>query len=197
MTTENNSFIELGYLENPAICDLLINLHKQSDSKGPPYFVANGVNVKCDPSKKDSTDFTVYDHNEYEEIKVYIEQLQVLVEKYIEKYKYCNSGNPWAIIEPINIQHYAPGQGYHAWHYERTTNDVPYATRHLVFMTYLNDVTDAGETEWFYQNLKIQPRKGLTVLWPVDWTHTHRGVTSPTQEKYIITGWFNYMDSTK
>ena len=48
-------------------------------------------------------------------------------------------------------------------------------------MTYLNDVTDAGETEWYHQRLKIQPQKGLTIIWPCDWTHTHRVVPSPTQ----------------
>jgi hypothetical protein len=62
-------------------------------------------------------------------------------------------------------------------------------------MTYLNTVTDEGQTEWFYQNLKIQPQKGLTVIWPVDWTHTHRGIASPTQTKYITTGWLGFFES--
>ena len=61
-------------------------------------------------------------------------------------------------------------------------------------MTYLNDVDDGGETEFYYQKLKVKPRKGLTLIWPADWTHTHRGLSSPTQEKYIITGWLNYID---
>ena len=60
-------------------------------------------------------------------------------------------------------------------------------------MTYLNDVVDGGETEWYYQNIKIKPVKGLTVIWPTDWTYTHRGLTSPTQTKYIATGWFNFL----
>ena len=60
-------------------------------------------------------------------------------------------------------------------------------------MTYLNDVTDGGETEFLHQGLKVQPQKGLTLIWPADWTHTHRGVASPTQEKAIVTGWFNYV----
>jgi hypothetical protein len=58
---------------------------------------------------------------------------------------------------------------------------------------FLNDVTDQGETEFFHQKIKIKPQKGLTVIWPADWTYTHRGIASPTQDKYIITGWF-YLD---
>jgi len=59
-------------------------------------------------------------------------------------------------------------------------------------MTYLNDVDDAGQTEFFYQQVKIKPIKGLTLFWPADWTHTHRGVTSLTQTKYITTGWYSF-----
>jgi hypothetical protein len=59
-------------------------------------------------------------------------------------------------------------------------------------MTYLNDVTDDGETEFYYQQVKFQPKKGLTVIWPADWTHTHRGIASMTQDKYIVTGWYNF-----
>ena len=66
--------------------------------------------------------------------------------------------------------------------------------RHLVFMTYLNDVEDKGETEFVLQNLKVKAEKGKTVIWPSDWTHTHRGIISPTQEKYIVTGWFSFVD---
>ena len=63
----------------------------------------------------------------------------------------------------------------------------------MVFMTYLNDVTDGGGTEFYYQNKITEARKGKTLIWPADWTHTHRGVVSPTQDKYIITGWLNYV----
>ena len=56
-------------------------------------------------------------------------------------------------------------------------------------MTYLNDISDRGGTAFFHQKLEVQPEKGLTLIWPADWTHTHRGVVSMTEEKYIITGW--------
>ena len=68
------------------------------------------------------------------------------------------------------------------------------SSRHLVFMTYLNDVDDEGHTEFYHQKLKVKPRKNLTLIWPTDWTFTHRGIASPTQEKYITTGWLNYLE---
>ena len=64
--------------------------------------------------------------------------------------------------------------------------------RHLVWMTYLNDIEEGGETEFYYQKLKVKPRKGLTLIWPVDWTHTHRGIGATEEEKIILTGWFSF-----
>ena len=59
-------------------------------------------------------------------------------------------------------------------------------------MTYLNDVPNGG-TEFLFQKLKVPAKKGLTLIWPTDFTHAHRGIISKTNEKYIITGWFNYV----
>ena len=66
--------------------------------------------------------------------------------------------------------------------------------RKLVFMTYVNNVENGG-TEFYYQDIKCPAKKGLTLIWPADWTHTHRGVVDESNEKMIITGWFNYEDN--
>ena len=61
------------------------------------------------------------------------------------------------------------------------------------YRKYLNDVEDGG-TEFKYQNIISPAKKGLTLIWPAYWTHTHRGVVSKTKEKTIVTGWLNYVD---
>ena len=61
-------------------------------------------------------------------------------------------------------------------------------------MTYLNTVEDGGGTHFRFQNLTQQAKKGLTLLWPTDFTHIHNGIVSPTEHKYIATGWFNFQD---
>jgi hypothetical protein len=58
-------------------------------------------------------------------------------------------------------------------------------------MNYLYDVPDCG-TSWKYQDFEIEAKKGLSVIWPSDFTHTHKGIVSHTSEKWIATGWFNY-----
>jgi hypothetical protein len=185
-----DNFIGAWYLEDTSICDELIEFWNSSLNKGPG-FLSTGI---VDKSTKDSIDtFLPYDKEIY--LK-YITALQTVLLKYIKKYTWCNDYSPFRTEEGINLQYYPPKGGYHKWHTERFLATYPNATRHLVFMTYLNDVIDQGETEFFHQKLKIKPEKGLTVIWPADWTFTHRGVASPTQEKFIATGWYNFISKT-
>lgn len=187
------NFIREDFLDDLNICDQLIDLHKKSDDK---FLGSCGGKIQTD--KKLSTDLSLnlYDVNvgNTECIQKYFNNLQNILQNYINEYKYANDGNPFLINEPFNIQHYKPNEGFFAWHCERNTSTYPFNNRHLTWMTYLNDLTDEGGTEFYYQKLKIEPKKGKTVIFPSDWTHTHRGVVSKTQEKYIITGWFNYVD---
>ncbi len=173
-------------LDDLSLCDEIIDFYNTSDGKQPGS-TSKGIDIAV----KNSTDVMVNWQND-EIAQKYVNALAGLTNEYIQEYGFCNSYSPWSIIEPINIQHYNPNGGFYKWHTERSSSDMPVASRHLTFMTYLNDVKDAGETEFYYQKLKVKPKKGRTLIWPADWTHTHRGVPSPTEEKYIITGWFNF-----
>ena len=179
-----NNFILESSIEDLSICDELIELHENSSYKGPGLVSGN-----VDRTAKSSTDSILING---ELSFKYFSELHKLMNDYAKIYSYSIRGEKWGIQEWVSIQHYAPGEGFYAWHFERASNKPPETYRHLVFMTYLNDVEDGGETEFFYQNIKVKPKKGKTLIWPADWTHTHRGITSPTQEKYIITGWFSY-----
>ncbi len=183
-----DNFIGAWTPDDIKICDTLIDFHKNNPAKFAGLTSGGVV-----PSEKDSTDCVVYG----EMVDQYLDWLQKVVDKYIEKYPWSNMYSPWGVIEKFYVQRYAAKGGYHAWHTERGKAESPFAQRHLVFMTYLNDVTDGGETEFFHQNLRIKPKKGLTVIWPADWTFTHRGIPSTTQEKYIVTGWLSYMAQKK
>jgi len=120
----------------------------------------------------------------------YIKNLQLVLDKYIEKYPKSNEVAGYKVRE-YNIQYYPKNGGFKNWHTENVGNSSS-IVRHLVFMTYLNDLENGG-TEFLHQNLKVNAEKGLTLIWPAGWTHFHRGVISSDQEKYIITGWFDFI----
>lgn len=92
----------------------------------------------------------------------------------------------------INAQRYAVGEGgYPYWHSEIYPQQQSTEALHrvLLFMFYLNDVEDGGETEFFYQKQKIKPKAGTMVIAPAGFTHTHRGNVPLSNNKYILTSW--------
>jgi hypothetical protein len=188
---DQNCFIS-GWTDKSMLefCDSLIEYFQNSSYKRPG--TVNRPHAACEIDKKfkESTDCPLLKNSEM--WFRYNDFLQKSVDNYIKQYPWCNNYAPWTIIENINIQYYKPSEAYHSWHTERGHAFLPDCVRHLVFMTYLNDVTDSGETEFFHQNIKVKPEKGLTLIWPADWTHTHRGIPSPSQEKFIVTGWFSF-----
>jgi len=92
----------------------------------------------------------------------------------------------------INAQKYERNSGgYPYWHSEiyPQKNSIEALHRNLLFMFYLNDVEEGGETEFVYQNVKIQPKAGTMVIAPAGFTHTHRGNVPKSDNKYILTSW--------
>jgi hypothetical protein len=92
----------------------------------------------------------------------------------------------------INIQKYIANEGgYPHWHSEIYPRDPSADTLHraLLFTIYLNNVPEAGETEFFYQNRKIKPEVGSLLIAPAGFTHTHRGNMPVGGDKYIATSW--------
>lgn len=183
-----NAFIGGWYLDDDSLCDELIRYHLDSPDKRDGLMSGNDGNGHVDKSAKDSVDVTL---PRCELANRYIRALNTVTREYVAKYPHCNKLAPWGIVEPIAIQHYQPGGGYKIWHFERDNRNELIARRHLAFMTYLNTVDDGGGTQFLYQDLRIKAEKGLTLIWPAEWTHTHKGEVSPTQEKLIITGWFS------
>lgn len=122
-------------------------------------------------------------------------KLRMVLEEYKKLYKYSYEGmDAFELSYPWNIQKYEPGNHYSVWHCEN--NGRPqYRKRHLAFMTYLNSVEDGGETEFLYQNVRIRPEKGLTLIWPAHFTHTHVGIPAKTEVKYVTTGWYDFFDT--
>jgi hypothetical protein len=92
----------------------------------------------------------------------------------------------------INLQKYLADQGgYPHWHSELYPRDAHAETLHrvLLYTIYLNEVPQAGETEFYYQQRKIAPSAGSLLIAPAGFTHTHRGNMPLGGDKYIATSW--------
>ena len=175
-----------------SVCDNLLSFwHEQNFlqvSPGQSYFAGD---IQVDKEVKDSMDMHIPHQVAVPHVQDYTNALQEVLNKYCETFPFCETSR-FQIIEPLSMQCYPKGGGFKIWHSERANALPGNAHRHLVFMTYLNDVPDGG-TEWYHQDLYIPAQKGYTVIWPADWTHFHRGRVSNTLEKQIITGWFSFV----
>ena len=168
--------------------DVLDEFHSRHYTPQPGVMLEGRV----DPSEKDSLDrgylrVTAPDCH----IPIY-EAVQACLEDYLERYPWCNQVSKFVMGEGYNVQMYSPGAGYHALHCERSGPG--YAYRHLSWSMYLNDIPseDGGATEFPLQRVKVQPRTGQVVIFPVDWMFPHRGGTTTVGNKYLMTGWYVY-----
>ena len=112
---------------------------------------------------------------------------------YVERYKTAFESGSKIFLNPnIKLQKTSPSEGYHIWHSENSS--LQNSSRALFFLMYLNNIEEGGETEFLYQNKRVQPKEGRLIIAPASWTHVHRGNTSIKGDKYILTGWFEYIN---
>ena len=168
------------------VCDKLIEFYETCT-----YLPKVKYDGKGQSRGKESTDMhchTMLAKNE-EVLDTYMLKLmECLADGYCRTYP--QAGQVACHVHPMfNLQRYKPGEGYSTWHFERGCERIN-RERFLVWMTYLSDNPEGG-TEWMYQDKYVPAVKGKTVIWPAEWTHTHRGVIDKKLEKTIITGWID------
>ena len=119
--------------------------------------------------------------------------LSICIDKYVKKHhQLTRTDAPWQVDDCYCLQKYDPNMGYFVSHAENQGYCPRSIRRMLVWMIYLNTVTDDGGTYFENYDKTINAVRGRCVIWPAFWTHFHNGIVSKTQTKYIATGWFMY-----
>ena len=186
---KNPHFIGSWTVEPILICDDLISYFELNRTKQKSGAVGSGVNLEI----KDSIDMTIKPKEIIlpgnEAFKLYFDQLFECYKNYVEEWTFLEKISERLEIGSFNLQRYKPGQHFKKIHTERFSLDSLH--RIFAFMTYLNDVQEGGSTYFSHYDLEIKPSKGLTLIWPAEWTHAHKGNILKEGSKYIITGWMN------
>lgn len=60
------------------------------------------------------------------------------------------------------------------------------ANRYLVFLWYLNDVADGGETRFPDLGVEVRPRAGRLLMFPPYWMYQHEAPPPRSGDKYIL-----------
>ena len=181
-----NKFIG-GWFIPSNICNNLVNYFKKNKEKTIQGNYRSQKGIITDKKIKESIDLGLFNNTD-KQVTEYMYSLQKCLDLYIKKYPEVNRYARFN-VENLCIQHYPKNGGYKVWHFERGNKEN--AKRVLVFMTYLNNVKKGG-TYFKYQKTLTPAKKGLTLIWPTDFTHTHKGQIT-NNEKTIITGWFAFI----
>ena len=184
------TFIGSWTIDPIDICDDLINYFEVNIPKQKIGLSAGGLDLNT----KDSVDITIYPRDimlpDNKPFKAYFDELFECYKNYVNEWPFLKTISESLEIGSFNLQRYKPGQHFKKIHTERSSLDSLH--RIFAFMTYLNDVQEGGSTYFSHYDLEIKPRKGLTLIWPAEWTHAHRGNILKKGSKYIITGWINF-----
>jgi prolyl 4-hydroxylase len=175
------------------ICDDIIKYFKKNKKLHVPGKIFNSeigygeVNYRA----KVSTDMGVKVKSGIKIFDKYNSFLIKCIHKYVEEFPEMHDLDSFGLTEGYNVQYYKKNEGFKLWHSERGSST---SKRMLVFMTYLNDVPDGG-THFKNYDLTVKAKKGSTVIWPSDFTHTHKSQISKKYSKYIVTGWINFIEN--
>jgi len=106
----------------------------------------------------------------------------------IDRHYMFNADN---YFEFFQVTRYEKGSGhYGSWHCE--TSNYVMSRRIFVFLLYLNDVGEGGETEFLYAGLKTKPKKGTLVIHPAGFPYFHKGNVPVSDDKYILVSVLSY-----
>lgn len=186
------NFIGSWIIKPLSICDELITYFELNRNKQKKGVIGAGENLDV----KNSIDITISP----KELKLpgnevfdkYFSNLFSCYQDYATQWPFLTKFIDDLQIGEFNLQRYQSGQHFQSIHSERCS----LGTLHRIFawMTYLNDVDikDGGSTFFSHFDLEVQPKKGLTLIWPAEWTHAHKGNVLKADSKYIITGWMHF-----
>ena len=97
----------------------------------------------------------------------------------------------------MKIQKAQAGGGFTGIHWEQGAGQLN-APRFGAWMAYLNTVEKGGCTAFPLQDrLMVKPTRGTMVIWPAAYTHPHHSFPDLGEDKYILTGWFQYQIENK
>jgi len=124
----------------------------------------------------------------------FISMMKMYMHKFMKDLKiHINDFPPIIDMENIRIKKYLPNdKDEFKIHVDILRSLL--AKRFLVYILYLNDVEEGGETYLPKLNIKVKPKEGRLLMFPPFWTHPHAGLKPIKGTKYIIMSYLHYGD---
>ena len=150
-----------------------------------------------DNDRKSFTELNIEGKEEFKDIKeTYIRVLRQNLQHFMKEVNIENHHFPPIIdMENIRIKKYTDnGKDVFKNHVDVLRSKGPSSKRFLVFIMYLSDVEEGGETSIPRYNIKCKPKAGRLLMFPPFWTHPHQGEKVIKGTKYQIMTYLHYGD---
>ena len=179
----------IGVFETNLETQSFIDFFKYCDKTKPAWIYRNDIDKAVDTAIPLNFHTSSYFLDIDNTASYTLEHNQIMgqcLDLYTAKYSVLKTG----ILQTlhISVQRVLPGEGYHKWHFEHS-GELKNNRRMLATLLYLNDDFEGGELEFIYLHKRIKPKKGLVIMFPSGFTHTHRGNPPLTGEKYVAASW--------
>ncbi len=116
----------------------------------------------------------------------YTEALQNDIPIFLSAHNGINSIDLSTLVGPTAKVFKKSTDGIDIWMQDWSSAFDVASKRMLSCVTFLNDVEEGGELEFFNQKIKIIPEKGRVVIWPSYFTHIYKHHIPISSDKYIV-----------
>lgn len=176
------------------LCDNLIKYFEHCQQGNYTYNRPEAESVKNDNSTNLNPTSTFEINFMWPNISMFVREFNdkfwnVCYKDYLSKYSVLSNYDAHTIYT-YKVQKTLPGGGYHVWHSEDGGRS--HCGRVGVYILYLNDVEEGGETEFLYISRRVPAKKGRLVIFPPNYPWAHRGNPPLSGVKYIMTGWTEF-----
>jgi len=168
-----------GALE-PAFCAQLVDSFERSRHLQVP----NGRSFRAGLEESSWTEINLTPQADQAFLGFFFAQIDKHVEIYNARLKLTLPVPSRPVTDNLVMKRYRAGSGDNFQpHYDAADERT---RRYLVFLWYLNDVAEGGETEFCDLGIKVSARAGRLLMFPPYWMYQHAGRPPQSNDKYIV-----------
>ena len=164
----------------PAFCEQMISGFHQM----PQFQQANGKGFRAGLEGSAWTELNLAPHADDAFKGFFYAQIDRYLAEYNKRLALSIPVPPRPDLEDLRIKRYRAGSDERFEPHFDSLDDK--SRRYMVFLWYLNDVQEGGETEFCDLGIKVQARTGRLLMFPPFWMFQHAGLAPVSNDKYIV-----------
>ena len=193
LADNNPNFIGVWSLSDITVNDLLIDFFNTNQTLHMDMSIATPKGNKIDEDivkGKSILNLSAEDITNTR-LLLYFKYLNECYNEYVKRWPTLIKQNELGLLNNYEFHRYDKGSpnAYDPFYKRNQPRAGIYS---LSFITFLNTVEEGGELEFYYYGTSVKAYRGVTVIYPSDWTHASKLTSNTSDDLYIIRGDIGY-----